>query len=57
MTNTIDNFELKKTLGSGFSAKVKLAMGSDGNQYALKIFELSNKHNNARAMQYLKAEV
>ena len=57
MTSTIDNFEISKTLGSGFSAKVKLAKDEDGNQYALKIFDLGNKHNNERAMKYLKNEV
>ena len=56
-TSTIDNFQITKTLGEGFSAKVKLAKGEDGNQYALKIFNLANKHNNDRAMKYLKNEV
>ena len=56
-TSTIDNFQITKTLGEGFSAKVKLAKGEDGNQYALKIFNLANKHNNERAMKYLKNEV
>ena len=42
---TIDQYTLEKTLGSGFSAKVKLASDPQGNQYALKIFNLNNPQN------------
>ena len=42
MTNMIDNYRLAKTLGAGFSAKVKLAYDSENNECALKIFNLTN---------------
>ena len=56
-TTTIDNFEITKTLGTGFSAKVKLAKDQNGKQYALKIFKLGKKHNDERAMKLIKNEV
>ena len=54
---TIDEYTLEKTLGSGFSAKVKLASDPQGNQYALKIFDLTNPQNNSKAIELLKKEV
>ena len=58
MHNTeIDGFRLIKTLGSGYSAKVKLAVDSEGNQYALKIFDLSNPDISQEYMKLLKQEV
>ena len=54
---TIDGYTLTKTLGQGFSAKVKLAHDSNGNEYALKIFDLNNPKNNKKAMDLLKKEV
>lgn len=57
MTSTIDNFTVTKTLGSGFSAKVKLAQDENNNQYALKIFDLTNPRNNKKAIDLLKKEV
>ena len=54
---TIDGYTLTKTLGQGFSAKVKLAHDSAGNEYALKIFDLTNPKNNKKAMDLLKKEV
>jgi serine/threonine protein kinase len=54
---TIDQYTLEKTLGSGFSAKVKLASDPQGNQYALKIFDLNNPQNSGKAMELLKKEV
>ena len=54
---TIDGYTLTKTLGQGFSAKVKLAHDSTGNEYALKIFDLNNPKNNKKAMDLLKKEV
>ena len=54
---TIDGYTLTKTLGQGFSAKVKLAHDSQGNEYALKIFDLNNPKNNKKAMDLLKKEV
>ena len=43
-SSNIANFELVKTLGKGFSAKVKLAVDSTAEyetQVALKIFDMS----------------
>ena len=57
MTSTIDEYQLSKTLGEGFSAKVKLATGPDGKQYALKIFDLSKESNSKNAIKYMKEEV
>ena len=39
---TLDQYTIIKTLGSGVSAKVKLAEDPQGNRYALKIFKLDN---------------
>ena len=36
---------------------MKLALGSDGNEYALKIFDLTNPRNNKKALDLLKKEV
>ena len=57
MPYTINDFKLGKTLGQGFSAKVKLATGPGGEQYALKIFDLGKSVNNPVAIKYLKNEV
>ncbi len=57
MTSTIDQYTLGKTLGSGFSAKVKLGQTPDGNEVAVKIFRLDNPEFNKRAFQLLKDEV
>ncbi len=57
MTSTIDQYTLGRTLGSGFSAKVKLGQTPDGNEVAVKIFRLDNPEFNKRAFQLLKDEV
>jgi serine/threonine-protein kinase RIO1 len=57
MTAYIGNYQLGRTLGSGFSAKVKLATVQDGTQYAIKIFRLDNPEFNQRAFQLLRDEV
>ena len=57
MPSTIDNFTCIKTLGSGISAKVKLATLPDGNRVALKIFDKTNPKNSQKAMETLKQEV
>ena len=57
MPSTIDGFTIGKTLGSGFSAKVKLATSQDGTEYALKIFRLDNPNFNDKAFKLLKEEV
>jgi len=49
MTATVGNYTLGRTLGSGFSAKVKLGTAPDGGQYAVKIFRLDNPEFNQRA--------
>ena len=57
MTATLDGFTLGRTLGSGFSAKVKVGTSADGTDYALKIFRLDNPSFNDRAFKLLKEEV
>lgn len=57
MPSTINNYTLGRTLGSGFSAKVKLATTPDGTQYALKIFRSDNPEFNKRAFKLLMEEV
>ena len=54
---SIDGFTLDKTLGSGFSAKVKLAHDESNAEYALKIFDLKNPANSKKAIELLKKEV
>ena len=55
---TLDNFSVIKTLGSGISAKVKLARRHEDNkEVALKIFKLDNPINDAQALKTLKQEV
>ena len=38
----IDSYRIGPTLGTGFSAKVKLATDETGKEYAIKIFDLAN---------------
>lgn len=57
MPGSLDGFTLGRTLGSGFSAKVKLGTSQDGTEYALKIFRLDNPQFNERAFKLLKEEV
>ena len=45
---TLDNYKLTKTLGSGFSAKVKLAHDESGKEFAIKIFDLKKEMNDKR---------
>ena len=45
---TLDKYSLTKTLGSGFSAKVKLAHDESGKEFAIKIFDLKNAMNDER---------
>ena len=51
MTSTLDGFTLGRTLGTGFSAKVKLGTAEDGEQYALKIFRLDNPQFSDKAFK------
>lgn len=55
--STLDGFTLGKTLGSGFSAKVKLGTAADGTEYAIKIFRHDNPNFNQRIFKLLKEEV
>lgn len=48
---------MTKTLGHGFSAKVKLAHTSDGKDYALKIFDLTKENNDTNFIKMLKEEI
>lgn len=58
MPSHIGPYKLIKTLGSGVTAKVKLAENEiDGSKVALKVFDLSNPANNQRARDLLKKEV
>ena len=54
MTGVLDKYKLTKTLGAGFSAKVKLAYDDDGNEYAIKIFDLAKSENSKRQMELIK---
>ena len=54
ITGTLDKYTLTKTLGSGFSAKVKLAHDDSGKEYAIKIFDLNNEMNDKRQMELIK---
>ena len=53
----IDGFRLIKTLGSGYSAKVKLAEDAEGDKYALKIFDLTNPDISREAMKLIQTEI
>ena len=57
MPYTIDTYTCEKTLGSGISAKVKLARAQDGTRVALKVFDKTNPSNSAKALETLKHEV
>ena len=52
----LDNYTLGKTLGSGFSAKVKLGTLPNGDQHALKIFRLDNPAFDEKAFKLLTEE-
>ena len=53
----IDHYRLGRTLGKGFTAKVKHATTEDGTEYALKIFRLENPEFNEAIFKNLKREV
>lgn len=56
MSSTIGQYTLGRTLGSGFSAKVKLATDPNGNRFAIKIFRLDNPENTRRLLQLTENE-
>lgn len=45
MPSTIDSYTCIETLGSGISAKVKLATAADGTRVAIKVFDKTNPAN------------
>ena len=53
-TGTIDDYKIGKTLGEGYSAKVKLAVDKEGNQVALKIFDLTDPEISDKAVKFVK---
>ena len=55
--STIEGYTIGRTLGSGFSSKVKHATAADGTVVALKIFRLDNTSFNDKAFKLLKEEV
>ena len=56
-SGAIDNYTVGKTLGEGYSAKVKLAVDEEGNQVALKIFDLTDPEISDKAVKFVKQEV
>lgn len=57
MPAQLDQYTLLRTLGSGVSAKVKLAQDPAGNQVAIKVFDRTLAANNDKAIKLLKQEV
>jgi len=53
----IDGYTIGRTLGSGFSAKVKLGTREDGTEHALKIFRKDNPNWDEKTFKLLKEEV
>lgn len=46
MTSRIDHYTCYQTLGCGNQAKVKFAKDNQGNEFALKIYDLTNIEEN-----------
>lgn len=57
MPSQIDEYTCHQTLGSGISAKVKLAINPQGHRFAIKIFDKANPQNSAQSLKTLKQEV
>jgi serine/threonine protein kinase len=53
----LDGFTTGRTLGQGFSAKVKLATDAAGNSVALKIFNKSKDSYSPEFLKLCKTEV
>jgi len=53
----LDNYVCIKTLGSGISAKVKLATDQTNKKVAIKIFDKSNPYNNSKVLETIRKEV
>ena len=52
----INNYSLGTTLGTGFSAKVKLAKDQNNSDVALKIFDLNNPAVDKGLLDLVKTE-
>ena len=58
MPSKIDKYVCTRTLGSGISAKVKLATDqTNGQQVALKIFDMTLPYNTKKVLETIKKEV
>ena len=58
MTSNLDHYTCTRTLGSGISAKVKLAVdNSSGQKVALKIFDRSLPYNTQKVFETIRKEV
>ena len=57
MPYKIDNFVCKKTLGTGASGKVKLAIDPNEQEFALKVFAKFNSDKDVEVIELLKREV
>ncbi len=57
MPSQVDQYICTKTLGSGVSAKVKLATDTKGTYVAIKIFDKSNLSNCSKVLSTLKHEI
>ena len=57
MTSTIDRYTLGKTLGMGFSAKVKAAQDEQGRKFAIKLIDMSRIHQKEAFINQLREEI
>lgn len=57
MIAKIDRYILGKTLGVGFSAKVKMATDPEGNNFAIKIINVDKIDQKQAFMDQLKQEI
>ena len=56
MPSRIDNYTIQKFLGSGGQAQVKLASDQEGNQFAIKVFKLTDPDKNEKLLKSLRVE-
>jgi serine/threonine protein kinase len=57
MPSRIGDYTLTKTLGCGITSKVKLAHDSQGNAWAIKIFDKTNPNVTEGLLKALQSEV
>ena len=57
MVSQIDRYTLGKTLGMGFSAKVKVAQDDEGRKVAIKIIDMSKIANKDAFVLQLREEI